>query len=50
MKQNKNEGVEPKPEEYLLNSIPEMSDELRRPMMLLVSSRKSYIKRTGNVG
>ncbi len=42
--------VEPKPAEYLLNSIPEMSDELRRPMMLLISSRKSYIKRTGNVG
>ncbi len=36
--------------EELLNSIPEMSDELRRPMMLLIASRKSYIKCTGNIG
>jgi SAM-dependent methyltransferase len=32
--------VEPKPAENLLNTVPEMLDELRRPMMLLVSSRK----------
>ncbi len=32
--------VEPKPAENLLDTIPEMSDELRRPMMLLVSARK----------
>ncbi|MDF2985284.1 MAG: methylase involved in ubiquinone/menaquinone biosynthesis [Eubacterium sp.] len=32
--------VEPKPAENLLNTIPEMSEELRRPMMLLASARK----------
>ena len=32
--------VEPKPEEKLLDTVPGMRDELRRPMMLLVSSRK----------
>lgn len=32
--------VEPKPAEDLLNTVPGMLDELRRPMMLLVSSRK----------
>lgn len=32
--------VEPKPEEKLIASIPDMLDELRRPMMLLISSRK----------
>lgn len=32
--------VEPMPEESMLKEIPEMSDELRRPMMLLISSRK----------
>lgn len=32
--------VEPKPEENMLNTAPEMLDELRRPMMLLVSARK----------
>lgn len=32
--------VEPKPAENLLDTVPEMSDELRRPMMLLVSARK----------
>ncbi|KXG73711.1 class I SAM-dependent methyltransferase [Thermotalea metallivorans] len=31
---------EPKPEENLLNRVPGMRDELRRPMMLLVSARK----------
>ncbi|WXR60970.1 class I SAM-dependent methyltransferase [Peptostreptococcaceae bacterium AGR-M142] len=32
--------VEPKPEEKLLNTVLGMQDELRRPMMLLVSSKK----------
>jgi hypothetical protein len=32
--------VEPMPEESLLNTVPGMLDELRRPMMLLISSRK----------
>ena len=32
--------VEPKPAENLLHTVPGMLDELRRPMMLLVSSRK----------
>lgn len=32
--------VEPKPTEDLLYTVPEMLDELRRPMMLLVSARK----------
>ncbi|MGX4599987.1 class I SAM-dependent methyltransferase [Faecalimicrobium sp. JNUCC 81] len=32
--------VEPIPEESMLKEIPEMSDELRRPMMLLISARK----------
>ncbi|MCY6958337.1 class I SAM-dependent methyltransferase [Clostridium brassicae] len=32
--------VEPKPEENLLYTVPGMVDELRRPMMLLVSARK----------
>ncbi len=32
--------VEPTPAENLLDTVPEMSDELRRPMMLLVSARK----------
>ena len=32
--------VEPRPEEGLLDSVPDMRDEMRRPMMLLVSSRK----------
>jgi Methylase involved in ubiquinone/menaquinone biosynthesis len=32
--------VEPKPAENLLATVPEMSDELRRPMMLLVSAKK----------
>lgn len=32
--------VEPKPTADLLGSVPEMSDELRRPMMLLVKARK----------
>lgn len=32
--------IEPKPEKELIDSVPEMLDELRRPMMLLMSSRK----------
>lgn len=32
--------VEPKPQENLLSTIPEMLDELRRPMMLLVAATK----------
>ncbi len=32
--------VEPEPEENLRNTVPGMLDELRRPMMLLVSARK----------
>lgn len=32
--------VEPQPEERLLNTVPEMKEELRRPMMLLVSAEK----------
>ncbi len=32
--------VEPKPAENMLNTVPGMQDELRRPMMLLVSARK----------
>jgi hypothetical protein len=31
--------IEPQPAEYLMNE-PGMKDELRRPMMLLVSARK----------
>lgn len=33
--------VEPEPAPELLATIPEMQDELRRPMMLLVSARKN---------
>lgn len=32
--------VEPKPAEHLLDTVPGMRDELRRPMMLLVSAKK----------
>lgn len=34
------ELIEPQPNDAMLNSIPEMKDELRRPMMLLISARK----------
>lgn len=34
------ELIEPQPETTMLNSIPEMKDELRRPMMLIISARK----------
>ncbi|MEA4970652.1 MAG: class I SAM-dependent methyltransferase [Candidatus Pelethousia sp.] len=36
--------VEPKPAEYLLDTVPEMKDELRRPMMLLISAKSSRRK------
>lgn len=32
--------VEPQPAEHLMDAVPGMRDELRRPMMLLVSARK----------
>ena len=32
--------AEPKPDEYMLASQPDMKDELRRPMMLIVSAKK----------
>ncbi|MEM5766826.1 MAG: class I SAM-dependent methyltransferase [Bacillota bacterium] len=32
--------VEPKPAEHLLNTVPGMKDELRRPMMLMVSAKR----------
>ena len=34
------ELIEPEPDEEMLNTIPEMKDELRRPMMLLISAKK----------
>jgi len=34
------EVTEPEPEAALLNSVPEMKEELRRPMMLLISASK----------
>ena len=33
--------VEPQPDESMLDTVPEMRDELRRPMMLLISARKN---------
>lgn len=36
-----NDIVEPKPAQHLLETVPEMKNELRRPMMLLVSATKS---------
>ena len=35
-----NKIVEPQPAEHLLDTVPGMRDELRRPMMLLVSATK----------
>lgn len=32
--------IEPQPQEHLLDSVPNMRNELRRPMMLLVSAKK----------
>lgn len=34
------ELIEPQPNEIMLETIPEMKDELRRPMMLLISAQK----------
>lgn len=34
------ELIEPQPSEMMLDAIPEMQDELRRPMMLLISAKK----------
>jgi SAM-dependent methyltransferase len=34
------ELIEPQPDEKLLDTIPGMKDELRRPMMLLISAKK----------
>ena len=34
--------IEPQPNEVMLNTIPEMKDELRCPMMLLISAKKKY--------
>ena len=36
------ELIEPHPNEVMLNTIPEMKDELRCPMMLLISAKKKY--------
>lgn len=38
---NITEIVEPQPAEHLLHTVPGMEDELRRPMMLIVSAAKS---------
>lgn len=35
------EFVEPQPAEHLLNTVPGMHDELRRPMMLLITAKKT---------
>lgn len=35
---------EPEPEQALLETIPEMKDELRRPMFLIVSAKKRYFR------
>lgn len=37
------ELIEPEPDEKMLNTIPGMQDELRRPMMLLISARKKRL-------
>ena len=34
------ELIEPEPSKIMLDTIPEMKDELRRPMMLLISAKK----------
>ena len=33
--------VEPQPDESMLDTVPGMRDELRRPMMLLIAARKN---------
>ncbi len=35
-----NSVIEPQPSEHLLDTIPDMKDEMRRPMMLIVSASK----------
>ena len=40
-----NHIVEPQPPEYMMD-IPGMQDEMRRPMMLIVSANKKWIDRT----
>lgn len=42
------ELIEPQPDETMLNTIPEMKDELRRPMMLLISARKKRVLQTND--
>ncbi len=43
-----NRIVEPQPPEYMMD-IPGMQDEMRRPMMLIVSANKKWIDRTKNI-
>lgn len=43
------ELVEPQPDEVMLNTIPDMKDELRRPMMLLISARKKVEMQTNEI-
>lgn len=40
-----NQIVEPQPPENMMD-IPGMQDEMRRPMMLIVSANKKWIDRT----
>lgn len=40
------ELIEPQPNEVMLNTIPEMKDELRRPMMLLISAKRNIEMQT----
>ena len=40
--------VEPEPAPHLLQSVPDMQQELRRPMMLLVAARKAQRKRNAS--
>ena len=40
------ELIEPQPNDVMLNTIPEMKDELRRPMMLLIYARKKVETQT----
>lgn len=43
------ELIEPQPSEVMLDTIPEMKDELRRPMMLLISAKKKVEMQTGEI-
>ncbi len=40
------ELIEPQPNEVMLNTILEMKDELRRPMMLLISAKRNIEMQT----